>query len=295
MAELDVTDHTSRTTKVCTGVVEKIHKSDKDLCKARGQAKCCDIVQMQAGFELGQARRIWEQRGQYRIKHRKDHADVKEMLTLAKAEAGAGSSRATSTSLRDNPEFACLVERRSVHRLAGRSWDDRSALEQSWVQEWRDLGAVGQKVWCDLCDKEKKAKILDRLATHGMGDKKNVATDTHVEPEPEGKNHLGALANLCSKDMLLKRELVDNLLKAETSRGGVTELAGSLRASRTVFIPDTSEGFALGQMLVPPDARPRCIDAHPGYCVADGPNPEQVTLFRELPPHAQHGPAVGKR
>lgn len=100
-----------------------------------------------------------------------------------------------------------------------------------------------------------------------------------VDDDQPQKKQLGALANLCSKDMPIKRELVDKLLKEETRRGGVTKLARSLRVARDVFIADPGEGCAPGQVPEAPDKRKLCHEVHPGHCSTQDKNHDTVILF----------------
>ena len=78
--ELDVLLAWAKMTKSATSIVEKIHKSNKDVSNALGTSKPRDVLHMQSGFVLRRLMTNWGKRTGRAVPRRKDSAEFKSLL-----------------------------------------------------------------------------------------------------------------------------------------------------------------------------------------------------------------------
>ena len=84
--ELEMIRGWSQGTLTATAVVEKIHKTNKDLATARGQSKARDIVKVQLAAEMGHQLKAWED-ARNSGQHAMDPTAVQYRLHLSNARA----------------------------------------------------------------------------------------------------------------------------------------------------------------------------------------------------------------
>ena len=181
-----------------------------------------------------------------------------------------------------SPMIFYLNARRKAHRLAGCIWT--KTHEENWLAEWHRKSDAEQDEWKGAMLEKRRANALDDLAQLAASADTSSADVEPAESEPPTlplpRTLLAGLGDDCWP---IRKEAVQDFIRTNSSRGGVTKLAQQLRTERAVFADHPPEESL-------PDAGPpdlRCVDVTPGFCANEHPEAERVKLLSRFL-HAQH-------
>ena len=119
--ELELLWNWVRTTRISRVIVEKFHKTNRDMVTSRGLSRCRDCLMMQLAFTLGVSRMRWQDAGS-QIEGHLQRPAVKAMLCRGSREAGCwidpSRKRVDYSKGKGQTVIGFMAARRKAHKEA---------------------------------------------------------------------------------------------------------------------------------------------------------------------------------
>jgi hypothetical protein len=273
----------AKRTLVATTVIEKLHKSNRELARSRGLAKNRDCLLVQLGFELSLLRKRWESERGHAIVAAVQGPGARDLMEEGDKRAGAtaytrrrraeqGPTAHSGTTTRagagGNPYWRFLAKRRRQYKEGRGDWTDRKAVEATWRIEWDGMTQEQRDAHDAEDDQRRTVQALEGL-TAFLDENLETGPGSLAEPQPLCAAILGVYAYIGDHEFPISAERVANFVTQHSARGGTQRLGNSLAESRVMFLDDpgmAEECEGAGGYPEPPGPDRRCVEIHPGYC-----------------------------